>query len=320
MVRWRRRRGDQTDPRRGAEPPGLGEQPDRALPFLTLDDAAEMRRLIANAMAEGGREVVVTADHVRDADGTRYGLWNLGQQLTRAGRHEWPTVVADHVARLFHTIAQDPFDAPDEQLRASTFLRVIDAGGLDEPDGYGYRRWVSDGVLELFFLDLPGTFSAIPDEVVDRLGGPDLLRAVAEQNLRVVPVGDHQPVRLDSGALLHFVTDESSMAASRVLDLGWLLEQLRDEPTADGAIVAFPSRHDLAVHVIRGLGVLDVVQRLAAWAPATYGDTAGAVSPLIHWWRDGRLEPLSTFVEDGRIEIRISSDFAGLLRNLGESI
>ena len=61
---------------------------------LTISQAKRLRDLVRTAWASEGREVQVHSDHVTDADGAEFGLWNLATVVAEAPGRDWPGIVA----------------------------------------------------------------------------------------------------------------------------------------------------------------------------------------------------------------------------------
>lgn len=69
------------------------EQRDPDLP-LTVGQAQRLRELVRTAWASAGREVTVHSDHVTDADGAEFGLWNLATLVAEAPARDWPGIMS----------------------------------------------------------------------------------------------------------------------------------------------------------------------------------------------------------------------------------
>lgn len=107
--------------------------PDAALPFMTVAEAQEVRRLAAAAFAAAGHEVVIGDDRLTAADGQVYGLWNLAAACkAERTRLTWSKVVKRHVAQLLD-VPPGPQDMAVEDVVAHAVLRVY--GERQYPDG-----------------------------------------------------------------------------------------------------------------------------------------------------------------------------------------
>jgi hypothetical protein len=86
--------------------------PDSYLPFLTAVQADRVRYLVRQAFAEGGREVTVYADHLRDDQGAEFGLWNVAAACHNDPRGEpaWPAITAEYASSLVEGIDHNPLD------------------------------------------------------------------------------------------------------------------------------------------------------------------------------------------------------------------
>jgi len=91
--------------------------PDVELPFFRTDEADRFRRAFGDAFREQGLEVTVHAQHVTDADGREFGMYNAAAVCHSDDRGEraWKEILQDHAARILRSMeAKD--DLSDEEI------------------------------------------------------------------------------------------------------------------------------------------------------------------------------------------------------------
>jgi hypothetical protein len=287
------------------------EEQDVALPVLSCSEARLLRILARDAFARHGREVTVFADHVEDVHGATFGLDGLSRTLLTqpVERRCWAQVVDDHVSRLLAAIdGPDEFAAPLAELLSRTYLRLYDRSTLPEGGPWTYGRELAPGILELVALDCPETVTVYPDARVAEHGLATLRRA-GLANLRRVRADERTEVRG-----VQVLGGESVYLASTVLLLPEVVLRTTGEARLDrGVLVAMPCRDQLLYHVPRDHGVLDALSTMAGLAADRYTDSAGAISPHVQWWRDGKFEPLTEPAPGGRTKIVIGEEFGAVL-------
>lgn len=290
---------------------------DEALPFLSVDEAAHLRRLTARTFAREGVEVVIHDDHLEAADGMVYGLWNLAATCHEAGpRAQWPPVVAAHVDHLLHP-PPDPADLSVDELLDLVVLRVAALDQLPDEfrDSLRYATPVADGLLQVLVADFPTTVTTLADAEVERVG-LDRLLAVGRERLLAEPAG-LEVLELAGGARLEMLTGDSVYVASKVLVLADVLRTLHGERTyPDGVLVAVPDRHSLMLHVPVDARVVDALQSMAGGTADIWSSAAGGVSPSVFWWRDGELTRVSGVDADGRVAVEVRDGLGDVLNRL----
>lgn len=289
--------------------------PDGDLP-LTTDQAAKLRRLVQQAFAEAGVEVSALADHVVDADGRQFGLWNIAALCNDEPERGWPDLVGKHVATLVAPWT-DVEQLDEATLSASTYLRVVERAGLPNPDWYPSARAIGEDAITILAIDLPDTVSTPQEKFWAERGGVDKWVATGRANLRALAISDeidHQ--RLDAGGQGGFevVMGDSLFTGSTAL----LIEDLarRFVPGADlgrGVLVVVPFRHQLAFRVIDGTpDSAHALNNLYRFAMLGFSDAPGPVSPNVFWVREGAWEQLSREV-DGQPRIEVGPELAEAL-------
>ncbi|MBX9243494.1 hypothetical protein ICW40_01575 [Actinotalea ferrariae] len=290
--------------------------PDDALPFLTVDEAAEVRRLAADAFASAGVEVVVHPDHLQDGDGRQFGLWNVAAACKAAGpRRRWRRVVRGHVATLVD-LPPNPADLPVEEVLAAAVLRVHAVDQMPPPmrDSLTYGRHVADGLVELVVHDSPKSTMVLLDEDVERCGA-DALRAAGLEHLLAEPF-TQDVLTAAGGARIDVLEGESVFVASKVLVLPHVLDRVHGRRHfPDGVLVALPDRHHLLLHPVTSGDVVPALQAMAGLTADAYAKAAGGLSPSVYWWQEGRMTRLSVVGPDG-VRIEVQDAFAEVLERL----
>lgn len=292
--------------------------PDPAFPFLTADEAQEVRRLAAQAFAAAGHEAAVHADHLETSDGMTFGLWNVAAACKATGkRSAWPAVVRAHVASLAPVSASASEMAADDVL-AHAVLRIYGDQTIPPEARHKltYVREVADGLLEAVVLDTPTTVMMLLDEDVRRCGRAQLWAAGLE-HLVAEPLGGIERLDLPGGAVVHVVEGESVYTASKILVLpDVLLRAYGPRPFPNGVLVALPDRHHLLLHPVDDGSVLPALQGMASMVAAFFQSAVGGVSPSVYWWRDGMLERLSSVDDGGHLRVDVREAFGEVLNRL----
>ncbi|MFE0422523.1 hypothetical protein [Streptomyces sp. NPDC058953] len=307
--------------RRGSKRDRSDAPRDPEFSYLSADEGTRFRAQVREAFAEQGLEVTVYTDVVTDSAGRQFGLANLAAVLHNddRGPRAWPELVRRHVGMVLRTM-----DAPSaldtlstEQIRAQLYPRVLGAEGFD-PENFHYARRIAPGLYEIIALDLPESVMMLTDDALAPLGDLPYLRQQALYNLRGLPLEGHETVKGGDGLRFEVVIGDSFYTASRVLTLESVVREVTGETlSSDGALVAFPFRHQLAFHVIRDAGLIPALNAMTSFAASGFADTPGAISPYVYWWRDGTLTQLSDHDEDGEgLRIVVGEEFQELLERL----
>lgn len=291
---------------------------DEALPFLTVDEASEIRQLTARAFTAAGREVVIHADHLEADDGQVYGLWNVAAGCKAAGaRRRWPDVVRAHVTSLLSDPVE-PSRLPVDEVLAHAVLRVYGTDSIP-PEArlkLTHAREIAEGLVETVVLDTPTSVVTLLDEQVERCGR-DALWAAGLEHLVAEPLGEVDRIDLHGGAAVTVIEGESVYTASKLLVLPDVLRRVHgDRAYPDGLLVAMPDRHRLLLHPIDDRDVIPALQGMASMVAHFYASAVGGVSPSVYWWRDGTLERLSAVDRKGGIQVVVGEAFGEVLERL----
>ena len=280
----------------GRADPGASRDPE--LP-LSVAQAQLLRRLVRDAWARLGREVVVHSDHVVDADGGVFGLWNLAVLVGDEPRRRWPRLVGEHVRRL-----AAPTPSVDElseaQLRDQVVLRVVDGTSLPDASWFPSAPTLAGDLRQVLVVDLPDSVMTPPESYLAARGELDELRAAGRANLWYMMRSEPralETVGADDGQF-HVLLGDSVYTASMAVFLPELVSMVGQADLGRGILVALPHRHQVAFRVVDGPGAVVAIQNLCWFAMAGYNQGAGAVSPHVFWVKDGHWEQLTAFDED----------------------
>lgn len=298
---------------------GRQERPDAALPFLSRDQADQVRALVRRAFAEQGVEVTMHDDRAVDDSGGVYGLWNVATACheDERGPAAWPGVVDDHVRRILAEMTgPDPFEGlTREEAAGRTYLRLFDESSVPALDDYPHREFLP-GVVELLALDLPESVAIYGREHADRLGGFTTLRAHALRNLEALQVDAPERIECRGGGYFHLLDDESVYTSGKALLLPDLAGSLTGEPPGElGWLLSVPSRHLVGWHCVRDSRVLGTVEGMVSFALAAY-DAAGPVSPHVYWSDGTAYHQLTQHDEDGSVSIVVPPPFQAVLEQV----
>ncbi len=293
---------------------------DEALPFMTIDEAAELRAAMTRSFAERGIEVAVHPGHVVDDSGRQFGLWNVAAACHQdpAGRSAWPRIVDAHVGRILDSMtARDPFsELTPQQVRAQAYIRLHDPESLPGLES-GAHRDFAPGVVQLLALDLPQAVVSFNADHIDEFGGWDILRPQALANIAALPVEDSDVVPVEGGGSFRILMGESMFTASRALTVPTLAVELGDAPPSScGWLLAVPHRHLVMWHTIESLDVINVVGAMVALASGQYAENPGSISPHLFWWDGTAYQQLTQPGEDGEVAIVVSPEFQAVLEQL----
>lgn len=277
-----------------------------AEPELPLDaaQAQRLRVLVRTAWAEAGRAVEVHSDHVVDANGAQFGLWNLAASVALEPPRTWPAIVADHVRRL-DAPWPDVDDLSDAELRRRVVARLVNAETTEVTPWYPDEERLGGNLVETIVLDFPDRVIILePSDLLAR-GALREWQAIARRNLFGLLQAedfDHDRFRHRSGAF-DVVTGEAH-TASMALFLADVLDRRGVVDRGLGVLASLPMRHQIAFRVVEGPDVARALPHLFEFTLGMFSESALPVSPHVYWVRSGRWARLSTIDEDGaRVEV-----------------
>ncbi len=183
-----------------------------------VGDALQVATLARQALEDRG--IASRIEGADDVDGVRlvgpdgfvWILANLVGTVRRFPRHEWPGLVAGHVAGLLETRDAVPAEQLAEgELRARLRTRLIADVGLAVDLSYGRR--FAPGVVEMLCVDHPQTVATLGVNVLAKLSlSLDELFEQGRKNTDAEPIDERLQVDGDVWAL----AGDSLFIASRV--------------------------------------------------------------------------------------------------------
>ncbi|MFJ2032578.1 hypothetical protein [Streptosporangium sp. NPDC087985] len=209
-------------------------------------------------------------------------LAGLHAEARRRSREDWPMLVSEHLAHALATV-DEPFDACDlAEVRPLLRIRIQSDDDLGAARVVG--RHLSTDLVEVLVVGdgaagrpvrpeeagcWPITAAQALDLAVDNARGDDPL-SVTEADL--------------GGVAVRRLSGPTASAAAHLRRLGDYLAV-----PADGVLVALPDPATLVVHPVEGIGVVRAIERMRLFAQREFDRGAGALSPQVYWWHDGRL-------------------------------
>lgn len=260
------------------------------LPGLTARQSQTIRNLIRTALAERGLEAIVYADHVVTTGGRSWGLHTLGSLCHGTEPHAWKGVVDRYVSDVLAQFPDVPAPLTPDQIHEGVHLRLAQ---LDPrmADGFTYARRLGGGFHEVLAHKDGDFIRWINDR---ELAGLDIaaLRELGTQRLRDVEIDECQ-LLTGKGAEAFCLYGKSGFIASKLLLLPEVLRRVGGPRLRwpDGVFVAVPSRHRL-VFAPLDEAAAENLRAVASVAAYDYGHDHAPISPVVHWWKDGRLYPL----------------------------
>lgn len=294
------------------------EERDPELPLSVLQ-AQRLRGLVRTAWAEAGREVTVYSDHVEDASGGTFGLWNLAATVADAPPRRWPRLVATHVQRLA-TPGPGIADLTDSQLHDQLVLRLAEGTSLPEPWFPTAPTLVGD-LREVLVIDFPDTVITPSERELAARGDLDAWRAVGRANLWRLMRSERREcevVRRGDGGDFHVLMGDSVYTASMTLFLPELLSLAGQPAGHAGVLVALPFRNQVGFRLVDGPGAAGALRNLFLFAMAGYDEAPGPLSPHVFWVSDGRWVQLTRRDDEGA-RIEVPADLARALGIAGDA-
>jgi len=287
---------------------------DEHLTHFTLVEAREFRRLVAAAFAKVGHDVTVYPDRVEDRAGTAFGLWNIAALCRGVDRTEWRDLVGGHVESVT-TPTRGLAELSPHEVRASLYLRLVDAASVSEPDRLGYARQVASGLLEVLAVDLPDSVVTLSRDDLAGLGTLAELLDRGRANLRALLAGDVALGAVaDARGSFTAVNDRSFFTASLALVLPEAVERISGEADrGPGILLAVPDRHQLLYRVIDAPSAAAALRDIFDAARWAFHEASGPLSPNVYWVRDRRWAQV-TSVDGGKPRVWLRGEFAGAIK------
>lgn len=240
-------------------------------------------------------------------DGASYGLLTIARKCAELDRDDWDDALATYFEQIASVVDNDEFGT--EVLRVRLFpAGVVPAAATEQPQW----REFAPGVLAALVAALPGALRTLNPTDIDRLGlGEDEAWDIAWTNVLDEEV-DKTETETSGSATLRSFFGRSFFIASKV----GRLEQLVGPLGPNGALVAIPRRHSLAVHVIEDLSVVDAIKALLPYAMTVAAQGPGPISNQVFWCRNGELVALPAEEKDQQITFSPPIEFIEMMNTL----
>ncbi|MFD0364475.1 hypothetical protein ACFQZZ_23800 [Nocardia sp. GCM10030253] len=297
---------------------------DAAFGFLSEGEGSRLRATVYRAFAERGYEVTVFGTHVTDDSGNEFGLFNIAAAChnATAGPEVWSELIERHVELVLRSIdsTDERASMPTDELWSLLYPKMVGDDQLNTGgDEYSYAPELSPGLHAALALDMPDSVHTLPWQSLTDIGDLEQVRARAMDNLRALPIDQHDVIEDEDGTQFDVVVGDSYLTASWALLLDELVAKVGGAPLGDdGALLAVPFRHLVAFHAIEGPRLIPSLNAMAGFAAAEYADQPGSISPYVFWWRRGRWTQL-TRIDDEGLAIVVDEEFHEVLeRMVGE--
>ncbi|NLA36340.1 MAG: hypothetical protein GX868_11755, partial [Actinobacteria bacterium] len=184
-------------------------------------------------------------------DGASYGLLTIARKCAELDRDDWDDALATYFEQIASVVDNDEFGT--DVLRVRLFpAGVVPAAAIEQPQW----REFAPNVLAALVATLPGALRTLNPSDITRLGlSEDEAWDLAWANVVDEPT-DRFETETSGAATLHSFFGSSFFIASKAGRLEQLVSSI-GPVGPNGALVAIPRRHSLAVHVIEDLSVVD---------------------------------------------------------------
>lgn len=258
---------------------------------LTGEQGERLQRLVRRSPVLTGMRVEMYDDFVQIVEPRplRIGLGPLVDSVAKAPDARWLELVDEYLTTSLelNAAAERELIGPTEPLLTRVYLNVYPS--LGHPPDCGYAEEIAPKLFRVLEFDgRPDQVLTMKDEHVRWHDVGELERAGRLNLLREFPddVADSDGVYLLTGSMF---TAATVFMLPEVVERTTGVGQL-----PDGALVAMPHQCQLLFHVLGTADRAMATELLADTAVRLYDDgrDSGAISPLVYWWRDGRLTQL----------------------------
>jgi hypothetical protein len=304
-----------------------------AIPPLPLSTIGRLRVVLLARLRQLGYEVVEEhPDHVVvQIDGLPNSIYlsnlsraiDLGEHLKSAQAgpvepisqerldravEDW---LATHLRQLPSRRAIEEQFRSLQSARAAMFPRLIPPATLSAV-GQRWSRPICEGFLDLaLVLDQPDIVTFATPDMVAAWGPADAEQAAMDNLRRLARPEDFSPVA-DLGSM-RLCASADTYAAVR----GLLAEELLAPDSANGLLVAMPSRDVLFVEILDA-GSASNLAYLALLARKSSADLPYPISGEVFWVRAGRWTQVPIEIADGQMNIDAPPELAEVLSRLND--
>lgn len=268
--------------------------------------------LVGNALAARGYLCRPDGDviHIEFPTPGVLGLTNVWQRCLASPPRQWQSIVDGFLDGVLPGLEPPP-DEDLDTVGPALRVRVVPE---DEDEGRTRpalaSRPLAEGLRAVLAIDRPTMIELVPAVRLSRWPAcEDELFDLAYANVRLDPPPSVSPSPVEDGVLVTRVWGDSFYTATWAR---WLPELLGPLPPA-GMLVGLPTRHELLVHPIAGVGAVHAIQPLSAVIAQAHRAGPGSLSPHLFWWREGSLRRLPFAVKAGAFRFQPPDDFLDAL-------
>lgn len=310
MVGWHRR----SQP----EAPDVLDLDDHLAP-LTVDEAAYLVRLVAAEFSAHGCQIVYSNGEVV-CHYRSFSLRNIAAAAKQAPRSAWPNLVRRHVAQLIE-VASQPLPSSAEEAASHLVLRLAPTGALPSPIPSFAQELVPDVWIVPALRFRTHVVDIVDEALIASYGGISAVRARGFANVRRLPDPVVTTLQTDSDRtdarvnLLHY---EDAISSARILLLDEVLRAEGLDGPLYGVLIAAPTRHLLAIHLIQGEGLVPALRKLQQLAHEQFVHGIGGLSPHVYYYSTtGRLTQITVTGDDGAPVIVLTEELAEVFTKIG---
>lgn len=264
--------------------------------------------MVGNALAARGYVCRPDGDviHIQYPHPGVVGLTNVWQRCLASPPRQWQAIVESFLDTVLPGLDPPP-DEDLEDVRPALRVRIVpeDEGeGRDRPALAA--RLVADGLRAVLAIDRPTMVELVPAARLGRwAASEDELFDLGYANVRSDQPPFVSAAPVEEGVLLTRIWGGSFYTATWAR---WLPDLLGPLPPA-GVLVGFPTRHELVVHPIAGVGAVHAIQPLSAVIAQAHRAGPGSLSPNLYWWREGSVCRLPFAVASGTFRFHPPDEF-----------
>lgn len=277
-----------------------------------VDPRRTFAGLVGNALAARGYLCRPDGDvvHIEFPHPGTVGLANVWQRCLASPPRQWQSIVDGFLDSVLPGLEPPP-DEDLDAVRTALRVRVMPE---DEREGRDRPRLASrplaDGVRAVLAVDRPTMIELVPASRLGRWSASeDELFDQGYANVRRDPRPMVTAAPVEEGVLVTRIWSGSFYAATWAC---WLPDLLGPLPPA-GVLVGLPTRHELLVHPIAGVGAVHAIQPLSAVIAQAHRAGPGSLSPHLFWWREGSLRRLPFAVKAGHFRFQPPDEFLDAL-------
>jgi hypothetical protein len=281
--------------------------------FIALIHSYFAARQIPIALQED--EGIVSPDYEVLSRSSVFGLQNIAQKCSHAGRERWSALIAEHFDCLFEPnmsesvlgIDMRSLSAISGRLRS----RLYPEGILKQTGALAFRPY-AEGLLEVLVLDMQKSVRTVSrSETAQWPLTEDELFMLGRRNLAASAFLDETRVALP-GAIFHMLSGDAFYGASHML----IFDRYITEPHPNGIVVSMPKRDVIFAHYVQNIGVLEAISGMLQITTGMYEEGPGSLSDNLYWYRNGALTRLPYQLNDGAFSFAPPEEFADLLHEL----